>query len=92
MVAIALALEQPDYVRSLLLLSGYYYPTPRIDVPLFSPPALYDFAFSGTVDLWPIMVRKLFSPAETPMRFKKEYLAWMGLHPSQIRASAEEMA
>jgi pimeloyl-ACP methyl ester carboxylesterase len=40
MVAIALALEQPEYVRSLLLLAGYYYPTPRLDVVLFWPPAL----------------------------------------------------
>ncbi len=100
MVAIALALEQPKYVSSLLLLSGYYYPTPRLDVTLFSPPALpligdlmrYTISpLLGRV-AWPVMVRKLFAPAKTTARFKNEYPVWMGLRPSQIRASSEEVA
>jgi pimeloyl-ACP methyl ester carboxylesterase len=100
MVAIALGLEQPEYVRSLLLLSGYYYPTPRLDVALFSPPALpvigdlMRYTISPLLGrlIWPAMVRKLFAPAKTPARFKNEYPVWMGLRPSQIRASAEEIA
>ena len=100
MVAVALALEQPEYVRSLLLLSGYYYPTPRVDVPLFSPPALpiigdlMRYTISPVLGrlVWPAMVRKLFAPAETPARFKEEYPVWMGLRPGQIRASTEEVA
>ena len=31
MVAVALALEYPDDVRSLVLLGGYYYPSARLD-------------------------------------------------------------
>ncbi len=100
MVAVAMALEHPAYVSSLLLLSGYYYPTPRIDVPLFSTPALpvmgdlMRYTISPLLGrlAWPLMVRKLFAPAKTTARFKKEYPVWMGLRPSQIRAASEEVA
>jgi pimeloyl-ACP methyl ester carboxylesterase len=100
LVAIALALEYPEYVRRLLLLSGYYYPTLRVDVPLFSPPAIpivgdlvrYTIAPLLGRAIWPAMVRKLFSPAETTARFRKEYPVWLGLRPSQIRATTEEIA
>ena len=40
LVAVALALEFPSLVRSLVLASGYYYPTLRADVFLLSPPAI----------------------------------------------------
>ena len=36
LVAVALALQAPDLVRGLVLLSGYYFPTARLDVPLLS--------------------------------------------------------
>jgi pimeloyl-ACP methyl ester carboxylesterase len=35
-----LALDHPHHVAGLVLVSGYYYPTPRKDVALFSPPAI----------------------------------------------------
>lgn len=41
---------------------------------------------------WPLMVRKLFYPAKTSARFKNEYPVWIGLRPSQLRASTEEIA
>jgi pimeloyl-ACP methyl ester carboxylesterase len=40
MVAAALALDHPEAVRGLVLLSGYFYPTARADVALASPPAI----------------------------------------------------
>src|ERR1700722_3417205 len=40
LVALALALDHPDAVSGLVLLSGYYRPTLRADVPLFSLPAI----------------------------------------------------
>src|SRR4051794_41583638 len=40
LVAVALALQAPDLVRGLVLLSGYYFPTARLDVPLLSQPAI----------------------------------------------------
>src|SRR5690242_10534422 len=40
LVALALALDHPEAVSGLILLSGYYHPTLRADVPLFSIPAI----------------------------------------------------
>src|SRR4051794_35497450 len=40
MVAVSLALQAPTLVRSLVLLSGYYFPTARMDVVLGSPSAI----------------------------------------------------
>ena len=40
LVAVSLALQAPGLVRSLVLASGYYYPTLRADVILASPPAI----------------------------------------------------
>ena len=39
-VALSLALEFPSYVQGLVLLSGYYFPTLRPDVPVLSGPAI----------------------------------------------------
>jgi pimeloyl-ACP methyl ester carboxylesterase len=98
-VALRLALAHPDYVRSLLLLSGYYYPTPRLDVPLLSPPAipivgdLMRYTLSPLVGrlIWPLMLKRIFSPAPVPEHFR-DFPVWMGLRPSQLRASAVETA
>src|SRR3982751_5850581 len=40
MVAVSLALQAPALVRSLVLLSGYYFPTARMDVAMNAPLAL----------------------------------------------------
>ena len=40
LVALALALDHPEALSGLVLLSGYYLPTLRADVPLFSLPAI----------------------------------------------------
>jgi pimeloyl-ACP methyl ester carboxylesterase len=98
LVAIALALEQPQYVRSLVLLSGYYYPTPRLDVPFAAAPAipliggLLRHTLSPLIGraMWPAALRRLFGPADTPARFKQQFPVWMTLRPSQLRASAAE--
>ncbi|MDB5776179.1 MAG: alpha/beta hydrolase [Herbaspirillum sp.] len=98
MVAVALGLAYPEYVRSLVLLSGYYYPTPRLDVPLLSPAALpligdlMRYTISPLIGrlIWPAMVRKIFAPAKPTARFKNEFPVWMTLRPVQLRASAAE--
>lgn len=100
LVAIAYGLQYPDDVQGMVLLSGYYYPTPRVDVPLFSPTGLpvigdvlrYTVAPVLGRIVWPAFVRKLFAPASTPERFKREYPVWMTLRPSQLRATTEEIA
>lgn len=98
--ALHMALDHPGQVKGLTLVSGYYYPTPRLDVALFSPPAIPVLGdvlrwtlspWAGRL-LWPILTRKLFGPAPTSARFKAEYPKWMSLRPSQLRASAAESA
>jgi pimeloyl-ACP methyl ester carboxylesterase len=99
LVALALALEHPEYVRGLVLLSGYYYPSLRLDVSLASPPAiplvgdLMRYTVSPLLSrlIWPALVWRLFSPARTPQRFAA-FPVWMTLRPSQLRASAAESA
>ncbi|MES2355734.1 MAG: alpha/beta hydrolase [Pseudomonadota bacterium] len=97
LVALALAVQYPAYVRSLVLLSGYYFPTFRLDVLLMSLPAIpvlgdiirYTIApFLGRL-MWPGLMRIMFGPAPMPPRFK-QFPVWMALRPSQLRASAAE--
>ena len=98
-VAIALALKHPEIVASLILASGYYYPTPRVDVLLLSEPAVpvVGDILSHTVSpilgrlLWPLIMRKIFGPATVPDKFRS-FPKEMALRPSQIRASAAETA
>lgn len=100
LVAVAMALDFPDDVKSLVLLSGYYYPTPRLDVPLLSPPAipvigdLMRYTISPLIGrmVWPAMKRRIFGPAPVPERFDSEFPVWMTLRPSQLRASAADAA
>ena len=40
LVAVALALEHPEVPRSLVLASGLYFPSARLDAPLLAPPAI----------------------------------------------------
>jgi pimeloyl-ACP methyl ester carboxylesterase len=98
LVALSMALEQPDYVRSLVLLSGYYYPMPRLDVVLSAPMAIpllgqfIRYTISPIVGrlVWPLAVRKLFSPSSEPAHFKRAFPVWMTMRPSQLRASASD--
>jgi len=57
LVALALALDHPDAVGGLVLLSGYYRPTLRADVPLSSLPAIPIIG-----DLIPLHQRRLPLP------------------------------
>jgi pimeloyl-ACP methyl ester carboxylesterase len=99
LVALALGLEYPEDVGALVLLSGYYYPTFRLDVPLVSPPAIpiLGDVIRYTVSpwlgrlAWPGIIRRLFNPADVPSEFA-QFPTWMALRPSQLRAGAEESA
>jgi pimeloyl-ACP methyl ester carboxylesterase len=98
-VVLRMALAHPEYVRSLILLSGYYYPTPRLDVPLLSAPAipllgdLMRYTVSPLIGrlIWPVALKRIFSPTPVPEHFRN-FPVWMGLRPSQLRASATETA
>ena len=99
LVAMAYALDYPAAARSIVLVSGYYFPTARLDVPLMASPALpilgdlMRHTISPLIGrlLWPRMLRLVFSPAPVP-RYFELFPTWMALRPSQLRAAAEEAA
>jgi pimeloyl-ACP methyl ester carboxylesterase len=95
-VAIALALAEPGLPRSLVLASGLYYPSVRLDAPFLVPPAIpiagalmrHTLSPLAGRALWPLWLRMLFSPAPVPAAFSS--LAWKALRPETLRAVAEE--
>lgn len=97
LVALAMALDFPRYVRGIALVSGYFYPSARVDAALASVPALpvLGHLLRHTISplvgrmMWPRLVRKMFEPAATPERFERTP-TWMTLRPEQLRASAAE--
>jgi pimeloyl-ACP methyl ester carboxylesterase len=99
LVALAFALEYPGATRSVVLASGYYFPTGRLDITLLAPPALplvgdvLRHSVSPLIGraLWPLKLRRMFSPAPVPRYFER-FPLWMALRPSQLRAAAEEAA
>jgi pimeloyl-ACP methyl ester carboxylesterase len=99
LVALAMALEVPDFVRGLVLLSGYYYPSLRADVPLGSGPAIpvlgdlmrYTVSPLVTRMLWRPLTKKVFAPMPVHEAFRR-MPPWMALRPKQLRASAAETA
>lgn len=99
LVALAMALEYPKYIRAITLMSGYYYPGPRLEVPFLAAPAIpgIGYLLRHTIApliwrlLWPSLVKRTFAPAPVPERFG-ELPKWMTLRPSQLGASAAEMA
>jgi pimeloyl-ACP methyl ester carboxylesterase len=99
LVAVALALKYPQSVDSLVLASGYYYPTLRVDTPILSAPSVpvLGDVLRHTVSpilsrlTWRLMLRKLFGPNPVPSKFEG-FPKEMAVRPSQIRAGAAEAA
>jgi pimeloyl-ACP methyl ester carboxylesterase len=99
-VAVALGLRHPGSVRALVLASGYYYPSPRLDAAALSGPAIpvlgdilrYTLAPLLGRALWPWLMRKIFGPARVPESFAEGFPRGLALRPSQLRASAAESA
>src|SRR3954465_4822739 len=100
MVAVSLALQAPTLVRSLVLLSGYYFPTARLDTVLSSPNAIPGIgdALRHTISpplarlMLPGGIRAMFAPAPVPERFDRLFPKALMLRPLQLRASAEDAA
>lgn len=99
LVALAMALEYPQDVQSLVLMSGYYFPTPRVDAavnalvatPVVGDAMRYTVAPCVSRMIWPLLLRRIFGPPEVPARFSR-FPVWLALRPSQLRASATEGA
>ncbi|MEJ1161733.1 alpha/beta fold hydrolase [Prosthecomicrobium sp. N25] len=98
-VAIAMGLRHPEQVKALVLASGYYYPSARLDVVPMSFPAVpvigdlirWTLAPMLSRLLWPVLLRKMFGPATVPAKFSS-FPEEMAFRPSQIGASAAETA
>lgn len=98
-VALALAQEYPQTVSGLVLASGYYYPTVRLDVVAMAGPAIplvgdiVRHAISPILGrlMWPAALRMIFGPAPVPAKFAR-FPKEMALRPSQLRAAAAEAA
>jgi pimeloyl-ACP methyl ester carboxylesterase len=99
MVALAMGLQQPDFVRGLVLLSGYYYPSMRLDVATMTQPAipivgdLLRYTVSPLISraLWPAVTKRMFAPKPVDRHFDA-FPIWMALRPKQLRAAAAETA
>ena len=93
----ALALDHPETVGAIVLLSGCYYPTPRADVPLLSGPAvpvvgdIMRHTASPLIGrlMAPSLVRRMFAPAPVDAGFAN-FPIELSLRPSQIRAEAAD--
>lgn len=100
LVALSLALDFPGMVRSLVLESGYYFPTARADALLLTPPAipLVGDAMRHTVAplagklVLPGVIEKIFDPAPVTDRFHRGFPKKLVLRPSHLRASTEDVA
>jgi pimeloyl-ACP methyl ester carboxylesterase len=81
LVAVALGLNHQQMVKSLILLSGFYFPRFRLDVLLASPPAIpiigdvlrYTVSPILGALLLPVTLRMMFGPPEVPRRFKSSF-------------------
>jgi pimeloyl-ACP methyl ester carboxylesterase len=100
LVALALAERHTAGTAGLVLLSGYYFPVPRLDALLVAPAALpmlgdiLRYTISPVFG-WltmPLMKRAMFAPAPLTERFKREYSTALALRPSQLRATASDGA
>jgi pimeloyl-ACP methyl ester carboxylesterase len=98
LVALSLALDEPDAISGLVLVSGYYYPTMRADAAmqgLIAMPVLGDLLRHT---LWPLIsratavwtFRHMFSPLRPTSAFLQEYSVPMATRPSQLRSVADD--
>jgi pimeloyl-ACP methyl ester carboxylesterase len=100
LVAIALALQSEAGVSGLVLASGYYFPTARMDFWLMSGPAmpvlgdLLRYTISPIISwaIMPKLLRTLFAPRAVSPEFKDGFPISLSLRPKQLRAAAEESA
>lgn len=100
LVALALALNHPEQVRQLVLASGYYYPTVRMDALLTAPVALpvlgdvlrYTVTALAARATLKGVVKGMFAPEAVPRAFFAAQSREMMLRPSQIGANAEDAA
>jgi pimeloyl-ACP methyl ester carboxylesterase len=97
--AVALALNHPERVAGLVLLSGYFFPSTRLDVWLLSGPAIPGVGDVQRYVGWPAiraitpkLVQRIFEPQPVPPAFRQRFPLELSLRPWQLRASAADTA
>ncbi|MGE5525283.1 MAG: alpha/beta fold hydrolase [Rhodospirillaceae bacterium] len=99
LIALEYALQFPDEVRSLVLLSGLYYPSRHLNPPLA---AMHAIPVLGEImrytvspwlgrAMWRRRMRRAFAPRKVTGSAHR-IPAWMMLRPSHLRAAAAENA
>ncbi|PWC27718.1 alpha/beta hydrolase [Pseudoroseomonas aestuarii] len=100
LAALAMALDAPRDTRGAILLSGYYFPGPRLDVLL---PSLSALPLLGDIlchtlspvlgrAVLPALLRRIFAPRPVSAAFTAGFPRAMALRPGQLRASAADTA
>jgi len=100
LVALEMALIPSVGVRKLVLISGYYFATPRLDAVLATPVAIpvlgdvmrYTVSALSARLLLGRTVKAMFAPQAVPVNFIEILDREMLLRPVQIRANAEDAA
>ena len=98
LVALALGLRRPEMLRSLVLISGYYVPGPRLDALLLAPPGLpvLGAPLRWTISpvlarlAFPALLRRIFAPGPGARTFERRFPRELALRPSQLGAAAAE--
>jgi pimeloyl-ACP methyl ester carboxylesterase len=99
-VALSMAAQRPGHVAGQVLISGYYFPTPRIEpytLGLGAVPVLGDL-LAHTIDpllmraSLPLQIKAIFSPRPVPTVHRRYWPMDLAERPSQIRAFAEDWA
>ncbi|MEH6388226.1 MAG: alpha/beta hydrolase [Pseudomonas profundi] len=99
MVALALGLDFPRSLKGLVLMSGYFYPTPRPEValtkitgvPLLGDLLRYTLSPWLVRSVWGLGLKNIFAPGAVPEHFK-QFPVWLSLRPLPLRTAAEEFA
>lgn len=100
LTALALALEEPDSVSGLVLVSGYYYPTVRADVAIqsiVSIPVIGHVLRNTVLPLLsrasaPLAFKKMFAPLKVSREFVSQYSVSMAARPSHLKSLANDTA
>lgn len=101
-IALEMAQQSPAKLKGIVLVSGYYTPSARLDMLINSAPALplVGRLLAHTISpllsraIWPLLSWRIFSPDPTHIRhaFTQAYPLWMTLRPSSLRTAAQETA
>lgn len=100
LVALAWALDEPQSISGLVLLSGFLYPTARADLVSMAAPVIpgvgdvLRYAVLPWVNrlMMPRVYQQMFAPQPVPPRYWDEQPVSLAARPMTIRAVAEDAA